>query len=52
VSTKTGFATNQQAYKENVYSLFKSLDRLEKILMNKRYLICDALTDPGTQNMT
>lgn len=44
---KTGFATNQQAYEENVLPLFKSLDRLEKILQNQRYLIGDAVTEAG-----
>jgi len=44
---KTGFATNQQAYEENVFPLFKSLDRLEKILQNRRYLIGDAVTEAG-----
>jgi glutathionyl-hydroquinone reductase len=44
---KTGFATNQQAYEENVVPLFKSLDRLEKILQNQRYLIGDTLTEAG-----
>jgi glutathionyl-hydroquinone reductase len=29
---KTGFASTQQAYEENVYPLFKSLDRLEEHL--------------------
>jgi putative glutathione S-transferase len=44
---KTGFATNQEAYEENVNPLFKSLDRLEKILKNKRYLIGETLTEAG-----
>ena len=44
---KTGFATNQQAYEENVFPLFESLDRLEKILQNRRYLIGDAVTEAG-----
>lgn len=46
---KTGFATNQAAYEETVYPLFKSLDRLEKILENKRYLIGDTLTEAGKE---
>lgn len=29
---KTGFATSQKAYESNLYSLFKSLDRLENLL--------------------
>jgi|SRR5271170_2216894 len=48
---KTGFATTQQAYEETVYPLFKSLDRLEKILKTKQYLVGDKLTEAGmTQN--
>ena len=46
---KTGFATNQAAYEETVYPLFKSLDRLEKILENKRYLIRETLTEAGKE---
>jgi len=49
---KTGFATTQQAYEENVYPLFKSLDRLEKILKIKRYLIGDTLTEADIRLFT
>jgi glutathionyl-hydroquinone reductase len=44
---KTGFATNQKAYEETVFPLFESLDRLEKILEGKRYLIGETLTEAG-----
>jgi len=44
---KTGFATTQDAYEENVYPLFKSLDRLEQILKTKRYLMGNVLTEAG-----
>jgi len=44
---KTGFATNKKAYEETLYPLFDSLDRLEKILDGKRYLIGDTLTEAG-----
>jgi Glutathione S-transferase, C-terminal domain len=45
---KTGFAATQEAYEENVYPLFKSLDRLEKILKTNRFLIGNQLTEAGT----
>jgi len=45
---KTGLASNQQAYEENVYALFKSLDRLEKHLADspeQRYLFGNHITE-------
>jgi len=42
---KTGFATSQAAYEAGVYPLFNSLDRLEKILTGKDYLVGDRLTE-------
>jgi glutathionyl-hydroquinone reductase len=42
---KTGVATTQKAYENNVFPLFKSLDRLEKILSNSKYLFGDTLTE-------
>jgi putative glutathione S-transferase len=45
---KTGFATSQKAYEENVYPLFKSLDRLEEHLSqpgHSPYLFGEYITD-------
>src|SRR5579862_4361547 len=44
---KCGFATTQQAYENNVFPLFKSLDRLEDILSKSsgKYLLGDELTE-------
>ncbi|KAK9480302.1 glutathione S-transferase [Lipomyces japonicus] len=43
---KTGFATTQEAYDENVYPLFKSLDRLDAILSDGReFLVGGQLTE-------
>ncbi|KZT69202.1 glutathione S-transferase [Daedalea quercina L-15889] len=42
---KAVFAANQSAYEKAVYPLFESLDRLEKILDGKDYLIGDQLTE-------
>lgn len=42
---KTGFATTQSAYEKAVNPLFESLDRLEKMLRGKDYLIGDQLTE-------
>ncbi|KAF2179399.1 glutathione S-transferase [Zopfia rhizophila CBS 207.26] len=45
---KTGFATSQAAYEENVFPLFKSLDRLEKHLGepgHSPYLFGDHITE-------
>lgn len=36
---KAGFATVQEAYEENVFTLFESLDKLEKILDDREFLI-------------
>ena len=36
---KAGFATSQQAYDAAVVPLFESLDRLEKTLEGKDYLV-------------
>jgi glutathionyl-hydroquinone reductase len=48
---KTGFATTQEAYEENVFPLFKSLDRLEKHLKDKQYLVGARLTEAGTSSV-
>ena len=43
---KTGFATTQESYEDNLFPLFKSLDRLEAMLGHgKRYLLGDHLTE-------
>ncbi|EMD35648.1 hypothetical protein CERSUDRAFT_85607 [Gelatoporia subvermispora B] len=42
---KSGFAKTQKAYEAAVKPLFESLDRLEKILEGKDYLIGDQLTE-------
>lgn len=42
---KAGFASTSEAYEAAVYPLFDSLDRLEKILEGKDYLIGDRLTE-------
>ena len=42
---KAGFATSQQAYDEAVDALFTSLERLEQILGQHRYLTGNQLTE-------
>ena len=42
---KAGFAASQSAYEKAVYPLFESLDRLERLLDGKNYLIGDQLTE-------
>jgi putative glutathione S-transferase len=42
---KTGFATSQAVYSENVKTLFESLDWLEQILSSKRYLTGKYITE-------
>ncbi len=42
---KSGFATTQEAYDEAVHPLFDSLDWLEGILADNRYLAGDTLTE-------
>ncbi len=42
---KAGFATSQPAYDEAVTALFNSLERLEQILGQRRYLTGDRLTE-------
>ena len=42
---KSGFASTQEAYDEAVYPLFDSLDWIEGILGQKRYLMGDKLTE-------
>ncbi|KAI5996200.1 glutathione S-transferase [Pisolithus albus] len=42
---KAGFAGSQEAYETAVYPLFESLDRLEKMLTGKDYLVGERLTE-------
>ena len=42
---KAGFAVKQEAYEKAVVSLFDSLDRLEKLLTGKDYLVGGVLTE-------
>ncbi|EJF60554.1 glutathione S-transferase [Dichomitus squalens LYAD-421 SS1] len=42
---KSGFAATQKAYEAAVIPLFESLDRLEKILQGKDYLVGNQLTE-------
>lgn len=42
---KAGFAGSQDAYETAVYPLFESLDRLEKMLTGKDYLVGERLTE-------
>ncbi|KAF9269615.1 hypothetical protein L218DRAFT_953243 [Marasmius fiardii PR-910] len=42
---RSGFATTQGAYEASVKQLFASLNRLEKILEGKEYIIGDRLTE-------
>ncbi|MHC5268798.1 glutathione S-transferase family protein [Enterococcus sp. LJL98] len=42
---KTGFATEQSVYEEEVQSLFSALDEIEERLSTRRYLVGDVLTE-------
>jgi len=42
---KCGFATTQEAYEEAFYSLFETLDWLENILSENRYLVGSHITE-------
>lgn len=42
---KSGFATTQAAYEENVFKLFETLDSLEGRLADRRYLAGDGITE-------
>lgn len=42
---RSGFATSQEAYDEAVVELFASLDRLDGILAERRYLTGDRITE-------
>ncbi|KAI9485661.1 MAG: glutathione S-transferase [Benjaminiella poitrasii] len=49
---KSGFATSQTAYENHVYPLFKSLDRVEKMLEGKKYLIQNTFTEADIRLFT
>jgi putative glutathione S-transferase len=49
---KSGFATTQQAYENNVYNVFKSLDRIEKMLDGHKYLVQDTFTEADIRLFT
>ncbi|KAF8524270.1 glutathione S-transferase [Hysterangium stoloniferum] len=49
---KSGFATTQAAYEAAVKPLFASLDRLEKMLEGKEYLLGDQLTEADVRLYT
>lgn len=49
---KSGFATTQAAYEAAVKPLFDSLDRLEKILEGKDYLVGNQLTEADVRLYT
>ncbi|PBK68942.1 glutathione S-transferase [Armillaria solidipes] len=42
---RSGFATTQAAYEEAVHKLFESLDKVEKLLTGKDYIIGNQLTE-------
>lgn len=42
---KAGFSIKQEAYQAAVVPVFQSLDRLEKMLTGKDYLVGDVLTE-------
>lgn len=42
---KAGFATTQEAYEEAVHGLFSALDRVDKLLGEKQFLVGDRITE-------
>jgi len=42
---KSGFALNQEVYDKNVSALFEALDRIERLLENKKFLVGNRLTE-------
>ena len=42
---RSGFATSQAAYEKAVVEVFDALDKVEKILADKDYLVGDKLTE-------
>ncbi len=49
---KSGFATTQEAYEENVFPLFETLDWLEEILAERRYLAGERFTEADIRLFT
>jgi glutathionyl-hydroquinone reductase len=49
---KSGFAVTQSAYEAAVKPLFASLDRLEKMLEGKEYLVGNRLTEADVRLYT
>jgi putative glutathione S-transferase len=49
---KSGFATTQDAYEENVYPLFDTLDWLEGLLGERRYLVGEDFTEADIRLFT
>ncbi len=49
---KCGFATTQEAYDEAVYPLFETLDWLEELLADNRYLTGDTVTEADIRLFT
>ncbi len=49
---KAGFATTQAAYEEAVEALFAALDRLERRLEGRRWLVGDTLTEADVRLFT
>jgi putative glutathione S-transferase len=49
---KSGFATTQQAYLNNVPILFDALDRVEKILEGKEWLVGNRFTEADVRLFT
>jgi glutathionyl-hydroquinone reductase len=42
---RAGFATSQDAYEEAAYGIFETLDKLEKRLSQRRYLVAGQITE-------
>ena len=49
---KSGFATKQEVYEEEVTNVFKVLDELEEHLKNRKYLVGDQLTEADIRLFT